>query len=175
MDTTQFSEKVIQLLQKGEKLMAVKVYKEETGCDLMSAKYIIDEAESQMREDNRRKATGMKPGDEVMQLIKRGEKLMAVKVYKEQTGCDLILAKNYIDELYEVYGPKPEIHKSSSFKEWSKQQAVSHPTQKPKKSQPQPVPPSPTTIGDHYDKGEPQGCLGIILIFLVLVLISFVD
>lgn len=168
-------------LQQGEKLRAVKAYRDENGCDLMYAKYVIDELELQMREERRRKTPDAQPGDEVMQLIRRGEKLMAVKVYKKQTGCDLILAKNFIDELYEQYGPKPEQPKTSSFKEWSEQQAKPKTTdftdngpkqsrQSRQRTRINTQVSTPTPIGDHYDKGERQGCLGVLLIMIFLFL-----
>ncbi len=171
------SEKVVQLVQQGQKLMALKVYRDETGCDLSTCKDVIDELERQLKETALRETLDMQPDDEVIQLLKRGEKLMVVKVYKEKTGCDLILAKDYIDELYEQYAPKPEEPKVSNYKDWEASLKTIAPepapiAQKPqaqRKAQPtQPVSQAPTTqynnIGDHYDKGEPPGCLGMLLL-----------
>lgn len=172
------SEKVVQLVQQGQKLMALKVYRDETGYDLSTCKDVIDEVERQLKETALRETLDMQPDDEVIQLLKRGEKLMAVKVYKEKTGCDLILAKNYIDELYEQYAPKPEEPKVSNYKDWeaslknltpkttqTTKQPISQTTKQPTtQTTKQPINQTTNGIGDHYDKGEPQGCLGMLLL-----------
>lgn len=181
------------LLRQGEKLQAVKAYRDDTHCSLQQAKDYIDELERQMRKTTMRKAPDMQPDEEVLRLIRQGEKLMAVKVYKEKSGCDLIVAKDLIDELYEQIGPKPQPRVTSSFKEWSEQQVPSSSLEWPRHDdkrrsqwpeQQERTPKSHTTkmqsaspkrpndqspkrsidMGNHYDKGERNGCLGLLLV-----------
>ena len=177
-------EYLLTLLRQGEKLTAVKAYREEKGCSLREAKDYIDALEQGMRSTILRKVPDTKPDEKVLRLIRQGEKLMAVKVYKEQTGCDLIVAKNLIDELYEQIGPKPQPRKTSSFKDWSaslKDCTPKTPFTSPQRPIPQATRQSNTPvtstsyddIGGHYDKGERQGCLGALLLLPVVTLLSF--
>ena len=169
---------LLTLLRQGEKLQAVKVYRDETGCSLKEAKDYIDHLEQDMRYATLRKAPDMEPDEEVLRLIRQGEKLMAVKIFKERTGCDLIVAKDLIDELYKQIGPKSQPQPTSSFKEWSEQQVPSNSFEWPSrdgkrrsqsrstKAVPSPRPTAYDDRGGHYDKGERNGCLGMLLMFL---------
>ncbi|MBP5513708.1 MAG: hypothetical protein J6Y04_02880 [Bacteroidaceae bacterium] len=188
-------EYLLTLLHQGEKLQAVKAYKEETGCSLKEAKDYIDDLEQEMQKNSLRKAPDMQPDEEVLRLIRQGEKLMAVKVFKERTGCDLIVAKDLIDEIYEQIGPKPQPRQTSGYKEWSEQQEPSNlfgwpsrddngrsqwseqrerplkpaVTKESSASPKQPNNQSPKPLNDmggHYDKGERNGCLGLLLVLL---------
>lgn len=89
------SEEVLQYLRAGEKLQAVKAYKEETGCSLIDAKNIIDGWTDEEAEPM------ASPDDELLELVRCGSKLQAVKLYKDKTGCDLKHAKDVIDDLYD--------------------------------------------------------------------------
>ena len=56
---------LLTLLRQGEKLQAIKVYREEAGCSLKEAKDYIDELEQEMRKASLRKAPDMEPDEEV--------------------------------------------------------------------------------------------------------------
>ena len=49
--------------------------------------------------DNQRWLTGKKSKSYYIDLIRRGQKLQAVKEYKDEVGCGLREAKNFIDNL----------------------------------------------------------------------------
>ncbi len=93
------SEEVMQYLRDGQKLQAVKAYKEETGCDLKDAKDIIDAID--LNEKSVPAAEKLEDFDEeIINLVKSGNKLQAVKLYKEKNLVNLKDAKDAIDELY---------------------------------------------------------------------------
>ena len=120
--------------------------------------------------------------ERVIQFLRQGNKLMAVKVFKEQTGCDLKWAKDYIDDLYEQYAPKPEKPKVSNYKEWEAtlKDIKPRPSAAEKEVTPYKIKeavqdethvspvkdPAQISMGDHYDKGERQGCLELFLALL---------
>lgn len=89
----------MQYLRDGQKLQAVKAYKEETGCDLKDAKDIIDAID--LNEKSVPAAEKLEDFDEeIINLVKSGNKLQAVKLYKEKNLVNLKDAKDAIDELY---------------------------------------------------------------------------
>ena len=87
------------LLIAGKRINAIKMYRQRTGVGLKEAKDAIDRTIVEM------KVTGPVIGqkyvdpDELQRLIKAGEKIQAIKYYRETTGVGLKEAKDSVDAL----------------------------------------------------------------------------
>lgn len=90
------------LLQRGEKIAAIKLYRQRTGAGLAEAKRAI---EAWSRRDD------FRGGDltaEVVELLNRGQKIGAIKRYRERTGADLVAAKRAVEDLMVEYQIAPQ-------------------------------------------------------------------
>lgn len=97
---------ILELIDKDQKIAAIKYYRDKTGLGLADAKNYIDnmalnrefmniedfdepKVEIDMESLNR----------ELVNLIKSGKKIEAIKIYREKTGKNLKESKEYIDSL----------------------------------------------------------------------------
>ncbi len=98
------------LLQSGQKINAIKLYREDTGASLADAKAAVERMEQALRMglvtpgESRTPAAPVTPDDvsdtlkrEVEMLLTQGKKIQAIKLYREQTGLGLREAKDAID------------------------------------------------------------------------------
>jgi large subunit ribosomal protein L7/L12 len=109
---------VQQYLARGQKIEAIKAYREETGVGLKEAKDAVDGKSgpaSNWQAVNRKldriaASLGVTPEPEpfptttsaspsVVQLIRAGRKIEAIKVYREENGVGLKEAKDAVDAL----------------------------------------------------------------------------
>lgn len=90
---------------EGQMIKAVKEYRMATGAGLLEAKNYVDALTVSIREgksiEDYKKP---EPNNEeieakVRKLVSEGQKIKAVKAYREATGCDLLTAKKYVDSL----------------------------------------------------------------------------
>ena len=95
------------LLDQGQKIAAVKLYKDQTGVSLAEAKEAVE---------------AMQPGadpppppdiaddlkSELLRLLGGGKKLEAIKLYKDRTGVALIEAKQTVESLAANHGLVPQ-------------------------------------------------------------------
>jgi len=104
-----------ELVLAGQKIEAIKIYKEITGMGLRESKEFIDDLEDQLREENpefprnlasssksSRLSMGNMPEEDakkMTELIFAGQKIAAIKMYKEATGLGLKESKQFIDAL----------------------------------------------------------------------------
>ncbi len=93
-------EEVHRLMLQGQKIQAIKVYRELTGVELKEAKDYVDALESGGPLPAAKPAP-IGSGDlaEVHALALQGQKIQAIKLYREITGAGLKEAKDYIDAL----------------------------------------------------------------------------
>ena len=115
-------------LRKGEKIHAIKLYRELTGAGLREAKdaietvmddpgYQVADAASRLEANPKAKsAADAERMNEIRVLLKRGNKIAAIKVYREMTDVGLKEAKDAIDywaahpeELAEAKGRELEL------------------------------------------------------------------
>lgn len=91
------------LLEQGNKIEAVKVYREHTGAGLKDAK---DAVEALQRGPGlpRDAETATHWEVEVLRLLGEGEKIKAVKLYKERTGATLFDSKQAVESMAERLG-----------------------------------------------------------------------
>jgi ribosomal protein L7/L12 len=98
------------LLQTGQKINAIKLYREETGASLADAKAAVERMELALRMGlvtpaeprmSQMPATSNDAPEsltrEVEALLMQGKKIQAIKLYREQTGLGLREAKEAID------------------------------------------------------------------------------
>lgn len=98
------------LLQTGQKINAIKLYREETGASLADAKAAVERMELALRMGLVTPAEPRMPQipatsddvpesltREVEALLMQGKKIQAIKLYREQTGLGLREARDAID------------------------------------------------------------------------------
>lgn len=98
VDRSKMNKLVIEQINKGEKILAIKLVREFYDVDLAKAKKYVDELErnSHLQPFNHIKN---KNDQELIQLIHEGKKIRAIKLAREQYRFGLAEAKKYVDEL----------------------------------------------------------------------------
>ena len=99
--TADLEQEVRSLLDQGQKIEAVKLYKDQTGVGLAAAK---DAVEAMQADAVPQSDIGGDLEAELLRLLGRGEKLAAVKLYKEQKGVELADAKQAVESLATKHG-----------------------------------------------------------------------
>ena len=99
--TAELEQEVRSLLDQGRKIEAVKLYKDQTGVGLADAKNAVEamQADAVPQSD-----IGGDLEAELLRLLGRGEKLAAVKLYKDQKGVALLEAKQAVESLAAKHG-----------------------------------------------------------------------
>lgn len=104
--------RVTEYILAGQKIEAIKLYNEATGAGLKASKDAIDDLEKQLRAGNPDSfnaallpasiSVPAMPEDDAMKMtefIFAGQKIAAIKMYKEATGLGLKDSKEFIDHL----------------------------------------------------------------------------
>ena len=98
-------EKIRRAILEGAKLDAVKIYRAETGANLLVCKNIVEEEMNRLKGST---AGTVEQGlhlnqtgeiDQILELIFANKKLDAVRAYRDSTGTSLLEAKKFIEEL----------------------------------------------------------------------------
>jgi ribosomal protein L7/L12 len=86
------------LIQKGQKIAAIKLYRERTGANLKEA---VDAIEALQRGEQieRRDPNASADDPEIVSLLQAGKKIAAIKLYREKTGARLAPAKAAVEAL----------------------------------------------------------------------------
>lgn len=105
-DPADLQEKIESLVRKGNKLQAIAIYRREMGVDLKAAKDAIDALESGMpwallAPVGHHPQVENNVDDQVRELLRRGQKIEAIKLVRETTDLGLAEAKMLV-ESYEV-------------------------------------------------------------------------
>jgi ribosomal protein L7/L12 len=100
----QHPDEIRQLLIASKKIQAIKLYREETGANLQQAKRAVDHMEAQVRREQEEAhlaapGTGERNMEEVWRLIMAGQKINAIKAYRQITGTGLKEAKAAVDHM----------------------------------------------------------------------------
>lgn len=109
-------DEIANLLRAGRKIDAIKVYRAVTGASLRDAKAAVEHLElygtlagatSQFEVvPQPASVVEMDPQSvllaEIAQLISRGQKIQAIKVYRQHTGTGLADAKNAVDRIEQM-------------------------------------------------------------------------
>lgn len=101
--TADLEREVRSLLDQGKKIEAVKVYKDHTGSGLKDAKDAVEALQ--------RGASLPQPAEvdtdlqaEVLRLLGQGEKIKAVKLYRDRTGATLFDSKQAVEAMADRHG-----------------------------------------------------------------------
>ena len=93
-----FEGQIVSLLGQGQKIAAIKLYRERTGVGLAKAKNIVEGLE---------RGTPLPPSEpvdssfegQIISLLEQGQKIAAIQLYRAQTGVGLKQAKDFIEAL----------------------------------------------------------------------------
>jgi ribosomal protein L7/L12 len=105
--STNIDEAIQNAMRAGQKIEAIKLYREKTGLGLAEAKENI---EAMMRGDTPAWGTGATSVDvdtAIQNAIRAGQKIEAIKLYREKTGLGLKEAKDAIDAMMTDKAPPP--------------------------------------------------------------------
>lgn len=99
-----FEDEIRQLLTSGNKIAAIKRYREETGTGLAEAKDAVEAIQAGRPLPDSLPPAKPSPEDaeltdEVVSLLERGEPLLAIKLVRERTGVGLKKAKAVVDRI----------------------------------------------------------------------------
>ncbi|MFL0251003.1 hypothetical protein ACJDT4_11270 [Clostridium neuense] len=98
-------ERLKKLILQGQMIKAIKEYRISTGASLVDAKNYVDALAAAIKEGKSMEAFKKPEADsaeieaKVKELLLQGQKIKAVKAYREATGCDLLTAKKYVDSI----------------------------------------------------------------------------
>lgn len=98
------------LLADGQKIEAVKLYRERTGAGLREAKDAVEALErGEGLPPEKSGLAGVSPNleQDVVSLLQDGRKMDAIKLYREQTGAGLAEAKQAVEALGADHGIQP--------------------------------------------------------------------
>ncbi len=99
--------RVLALLRNGRKIEAIKLYRDVTGAGLKEAKDAVESLERDGSLPSKRVAAGSGAGvdnAEILELLRAGQKIRAIKLYRERTGSGLADAKNAVEALARAEG-----------------------------------------------------------------------
>lgn len=104
MTQEDLEQEIRQLLDSGNKIQAIKIYREKTGAGLAEAKNAVEALATGGAFDGETSAERVPtddPGltDEVKELIGQGNPLLAVKLVRERTGRSLKESKELVDQI----------------------------------------------------------------------------
>lgn len=91
------------LIQTGQKIEAVKQYRERTGSGLKEAQDAVEALERGERLPTP-KANLTTVDQDVVSLVRDGKKIAAIKLYRDKTGVELAEAKAAVEALATEYG-----------------------------------------------------------------------
>ena len=86
-------------LANGNKIEAIKLYREQTGAGLNEAKEAIETLERDETLPIPEQRISLSVENEVVSLLEQGRKIEAIKRYREQTGVGLKEAKVAVEEI----------------------------------------------------------------------------
>ncbi|MGZ0171786.1 MAG: ribosomal protein L7/L12 [Planctomycetales bacterium] len=104
MTQEDLEEEIRQLLGSGNKIQAIKFYREKTGAGLAEAKDAVEAFAAGGAFDGEASGERVPTGDpdltdEVKELIGQGKPLLAVKLVRERTGRSLKESKELVDQI----------------------------------------------------------------------------
>ena len=99
-----FENEIRDLLASGNKIPAIKRYREETGADLAEAKTAVETLEASGSLPERDRLDDSELTSQVVNLLGRGEMIQAVKLYREHSGLSLKESKKAVERIAEENG-----------------------------------------------------------------------
>jgi len=102
MDSQELEEQLRMLLAEGQKIEAIKVYRERTGAGLAEAKDAVEALEAGQRLPSQAIDRGFE--SELVALLEQGQKIEAIRLYRDKTGAGLKEAKDAVEALAAKHG-----------------------------------------------------------------------
>jgi ribosomal protein L7/L12 len=96
-------DRLIALVRNGQKIEAIKLYRERTGAGLQAAKDAV-EALEQGGPQSALPVVSSGNSNDILVLLRAGQKIAAIKLYRETTGVGLAEAKNAVEALAREHG-----------------------------------------------------------------------
>jgi len=96
-------ERLIALVRNGQKIEAIKLYREKTGAGLKEAKDAVEALEQGGSQPVPTDVSGGIEHD-VLVLLRAGQKIAAIKLYRDKTGVGLAEAKNAVEAVAREHG-----------------------------------------------------------------------
>lgn len=103
-------QQILDLCKQGQKIAAIKLYKERTNAGLEESKDYVDKLaatyESKKLETYtpNTKTPSISLDQQIVALCKQGQKIAAIKLYKESTDLSLLDSKNYVEKIAAQHG-----------------------------------------------------------------------
>lgn len=94
-----FESELSRLLAEGQKIEAIKLYREQTGAGLKEAKEAVEALERGEVVPGLGSGSLGKGEEEILSLLEQGRKIEAIKLYRERTGAGLKSAKDAIEAM----------------------------------------------------------------------------
>jgi ribosomal protein L7/L12 len=105
---------ILEELQAGRKLSAIKMCRQMSGGTLVAAKDYVENLASGKRVSSVEIGSELGPQmDDILDAIEGGNKLAAVKLYRESRGVSLMEAKEFIETLMDELEPVPPVTSQS--------------------------------------------------------------
>jgi ribosomal protein L7/L12 len=98
-----FEEQPVRLLGQGQKIEAIKLYRERTGAGLKEAKDAVEVIQRGERPQDLENGENQFHQD-LVSLLQQGRKIDAIKAYREVTGSGLKESKDVIESIADRYG-----------------------------------------------------------------------
>lgn len=102
--STSFEDQIRELLASGHKIAAFRLYREETGAGLAEAKAVVESLESSVPLTEPAGPEDPALTNQVVNLLGRGEKIEAIKLYRQHLGVGLKEAKEAVEQIGEQHG-----------------------------------------------------------------------
>ncbi len=97
-------DEIRELLASGNKIAAIKRFRQETGLGLAEAKAAVEAFETGESLPESERFSDSDLADQIVNLLERNEKIQAVKLYREQAGGSLKEAKDAVEQIGEQHG-----------------------------------------------------------------------
>ena len=103
--STEMGDDILSLMRQGQKIEAIKLYRARTGAGLAEAKAAVEAMERGDAPPPAQTAPAPEGVDDrLWELLKKGEKIQAIKLYREQTGAGLAEAKAAVEAIARRHG-----------------------------------------------------------------------
>jgi ribosomal protein L7/L12 len=100
-------DEVLALVRDGRKIEAIRIFRETTGCGLREAKDAVEAMEAGRQafsEGGRTPPAATMKENEILELVRGGNIIAAIKLHRERTGDGLKDAKDAVEALARAHG-----------------------------------------------------------------------
>ncbi len=112
----EFSPTIFEQIKKGNKIEAIKILRVENNLDLKTAKELVDRFSvgSSDSEYNSEVKTNIKISENVLSLLRKGKKIDAIKVLRQETGLGMKDSKEMVEKVLSENTEVNEIYSANT-------------------------------------------------------------